>query len=347
MSVTLTPSHDLHTRRGTLIGVNGNPDATISTLSTLNPIRRALVGIPFLYQRITSTEPISLLISPTRHASSPDTSLAILHLDGTTDWRLAQRRALVAWTGKTLNVTPTINTRLTLAHWGTSDATGRGLLALAGQGHIYSIELGPNESYVAHPSNILAYSTNTTTTTTTPLPQPYRFKSTTAKFTIPLQLGNWFPDSRYIRALKTSNTYKFFQSIVLRIKTWSRRTLWGDRLFLRFEGPTTILIQSRASRVSEVLSREDVMEIGDAPAGLVQQTIRRARIAQEDGPSRSAAAAVVSAPTIVAAQTQTEQDNLHEKHTEEQKKREEGIKPPTKSDKLNFEAGMKGGDHAV
>lgn len=201
------------------------------------------------------------------------TTFAILQLDGTADWKLAQRKALLAWTGKSLTVTPSLNTRLSLAYWGSSDVTGRGLLALAGQGQVYSVELAEGESYVVHPSNILAY----TASSPTPLPQPYRFKSTNVRLQIPLQLGNFFPSSKFIETLKTSNTYKLIANSLLRIRTWSRRTLWGDRLFLQFRGPTTILIQSRATRVGDVLSTQEVNEIADTPAGVVQEAITAAQ----------------------------------------------------------------------
>lgn len=45
------------------------------------------------------------------------------------------------------------------------------------------------------------------------------------------------------------------------------------QLFLHFQGPTTILIQTRASRLSDVLSSQDVAEIADAPAGMVQSAV--------------------------------------------------------------------------
>lgn len=38
-----------------------------------------------------------------------------------------------------------------LAHWGNSQVTGRGLLALAGRGSIAQIKLESRESYIAHP----------------------------------------------------------------------------------------------------------------------------------------------------------------------------------------------------
>ena len=38
-----------------------------------------------------------------------------------------------------------------LAHWGNSQVTGRGLLALVGKGQVYQIMLKAGEQYVAHP----------------------------------------------------------------------------------------------------------------------------------------------------------------------------------------------------
>lgn len=265
LSVTLSPSQDLYTRRGTLVAFAGDPDGTVSTLRILNPIRRALVGIPFLYQKITSSSSINALIS----TRSPLTTFAIIQLDGTTDWKLAQRKALVAWTGNTLSVKPSLSTKFSLAYWGSSDVTGRGLLALAGQGQVYSIELAHGETYIVHPSNVLAYSSSSPS----PPPSPYRFKSTNVRFQIPLRLGNFFPSSKFVETLKTSHTYKFIANSFLRIRTWSRRTIWGDRLFLKFVGPTTLLIQSRAARVNDVLTAQEVNEIADAPTGVVQEAI--------------------------------------------------------------------------
>ncbi|KIW10945.1 hypothetical protein PV08_10244 [Exophiala spinifera] len=286
LSVTLSPSQDLYTRRGTLVAFGGDPDGTVSALRMLNPVRRALVGIPFLYQKVTSTSPANALIS----TRSPLTTFTILQLDGTTDWKLAQRKALLAWTGSTLSVKPSLNAKLSLAYWGSSDVTGRGLLALAGQGQVYAVELAEGESYVVHPSNVLAY----TASSPSPRPQPYRFKSNNVRLQIPLQLGNFFPSSKFVRTLKTSTAYKFLANALLRVRTWSRRTLWGDRLFLQFRGPTTLLIQSRAPRVTDVLTAQEVNEIADAPAGSVVEAIDNAREAEK---ARSEASASTPSAT--------------------------------------------------
>lgn len=38
-----------------------------------------------------------------------------------------------------------------MAHWGSSAITGRGLIALVGQGQVYSVELKQGEQYIVHP----------------------------------------------------------------------------------------------------------------------------------------------------------------------------------------------------
>lgn len=43
-----------------------------------------------------------------------------------------------------------------VAHWGNSQITGRGLLALAGRGSIAQIALQNEETYIAHPRFVTA-----------------------------------------------------------------------------------------------------------------------------------------------------------------------------------------------
>lgn len=111
LSVALLASQNLFTRRGSLVGVSGSPDHAVSVLSPLSPLTRAAVGIPFLYQKITSTTPLTLLIG----TKAANTSISVIHLDGRQDWVVAQRKGLVAWTGHTLNVRPSVNLRMVCA----------------------------------------------------------------------------------------------------------------------------------------------------------------------------------------------------------------------------------------
>ena len=118
LSVSLSASQNLYTRRGTLIGVGGKAEnvsstriatkalsvlivKAISTLSFHKPFRRAFLGLPFLYQRLSSATPLTALISS-------NGSLAVVQLDGSKDWKIPGK-ALLAWTGQTISVTPSVN----------------------------------------------------------------------------------------------------------------------------------------------------------------------------------------------------------------------------------------------
>lgn len=128
-----------------------------------------------------------------------------------------------------------------LAYWGNSQVTGRGLIALAGQGSISQVVLQAGESYVVHPryvslefqtsdadiqySNVAAYSMNANP------PLPYRLKMSSLRFQIPkIGVSKLLPDTRFIRAMRDSQTWQTFTSILFNVRTWARATIWGDRV---------------------------------------------------------------------------------------------------------------------
>ncbi|KAJ5217396.1 hypothetical protein N7468_010404 [Penicillium chermesinum] len=264
LSVSLSASQNLYTRRGTLVGLSGKADNVVSTLSVLEPFRRVATGVPFLYQKVSSASPVTALIS----VRNPTTSFAVVELDGSVDWMVAQRQALLAWTGRSLSIKPTINTSLSLAHWGSSEVTGRGLVALVGNGQVYSVELKEGEQYIAHPSNVVAY------TMTSNSPRRYRFKSTTLNFQVPglRTLPRLFQSNKYIQDISASKAWKSTMRFLHKLRTWSRMTIWGDRLFLQFDGPTTVLVQTRGPRLNDIVSEQQVNEIADAPRGITQSS---------------------------------------------------------------------------
>ncbi|KAI1097253.1 mitochondrial biogenesis AIM24-domain-containing protein [Jackrogersella minutella] len=283
LSVSLSASQRLYTRRGTLVAVSGKAQNAQSTLSILSPFTRAVTGVPFLYQRITSTTPLTALIS----TKSSTTTFTVLHLDGTTDWMVAQRTALLAWTGHTLTVTPRIQHRLPIAHWGSSELTGRGLAALSAPGHIYQLSLSEGEEFVAHPSHVVAY-----TVTKNP-PQAFRFKSSGIRFQVP-SLTAWLGDTEFLRTMRGTETYKVLSRVLFSLRTTARRTIWGDRLFLQFRGPATVLMSSRGARISDVLTNADVNELADAPMGVAPKAVELATKPKPDvGPPKTEDAAEV------------------------------------------------------
>lgn len=219
LSASISASQNLYTRKGTLVGFNGKAENAVSRLSLLEPFRRALLGVPFVYQRITSTSPYTALIA----SKSPITSMVVVHLDGRLDWMIARRNALLAWTGHTLQLKPRWNLKMSMAHWGNTAVTGRGLLALTGKGLIYQISLKTGEEYVVHPSNVIAYSVMQHA------PQPYRFKSNNLRFQIPNPL-TLLPDTRFWRTMRESTVWRLVKDSAFTVRTWARRTIWGDRV---------------------------------------------------------------------------------------------------------------------
>jgi hypothetical protein len=200
----------------------------VSTISLLEPFRRAIFGIPFIYQRVSSTTPYTALIA----TRSKSTSLVVVHLDGRLDWMIAQRKALLAWTGHNLTLSPRLNTKMAISHWGNTLVSGRGLLALSGSGVIHQITLKTGEEYVVHPSNVIAYSVMQNA------PQPYRFKATSFRLQIPNPI-TWLPDTRFWRTMRESTVWRFFRTAGFAVRTWARRTIWGDRVspgMIKFSG---------------------------------------------------------------------------------------------------------------
>lgn len=166
---------------------------------------------------------------------------------------------------------------MSLAHWGNSEVTGRGLVALAGPGQIYQVTLKAGEQYVAHPANVVAY------TVTQHPPQPYRFKSSNLRFQVPdLGFGSMLSKIKFFRVMKETDTWTGIRQLLFNFRTAARRTIWGDRLFMQFHGPTIILVSSRASRVSDVLTSRDINEIADSPPGAVQSAVTLAAKPEEN-----------------------------------------------------------------
>ncbi|KAK9369227.1 mitochondrial biogenesis AIM24-domain-containing protein [Lipomyces kononenkoae] len=279
LNIALPASATLFTRRGTLVGVNGDLDNVTSTLSMLTPTIRALVGIPFLYQKITSTTPLTALI--TSKSSSVQTTFAVISMDGRVDWTIAQRNALLAWTGSTLTVKPKLVPSLSFTRWGNTVLSGRGEIALVGKGQIYQVTLqNESDEFAVHPAHILAYTSNIPA----PKPSPYRLRHSRLKlprFQVPQAIPNSFrallpslapstsqstiggstlPGKSFLTDLQNTSVVRFLSRTWYRIVLTLRTAIWGDELLFKFKGPCTLLIQSRAPRLSDVIPASEMIE---------------------------------------------------------------------------------------
>ena len=208
---------------------------------------------------------------------------------------VAQRNALLAWTGHTLTLSSRLQTGLSLAYWGNTHLTGRGVAALAAPGQIYELTLAEGEDFVAHPGSVVAYSVSRH------LPLPFRFKSSSLRLQIP-SLTGWIPETEFMRNMRKTSTYQLLARWLHTLRTMARRTIWGDRLFLQFKGPSRILMSSRGVRVSDVMTGEQVNEIADAPAGELPKAVERAvtppSVAAETKPTLEQAPSAIHVATV-------------------------------------------------
>lgn len=189
---------------------------------------------------------------------------------------VTQRNALLAWTGHTLTLSPRMQTSLAPAHWGSTLLTGRGLAAVSAPGQVYQLTLGEGEEFVAHPASVVAYAVSRTA------PRPFRFKSSSFRLQVPSVLGRIMPaELAFMKTVRASGVYKFVARMLFGLRTMTRRTIWGDRLFLQFTGPTTLLMSSRGVRIADALSSREVNEIADAPAGAVQEALGSKPVEQQ------------------------------------------------------------------
>ncbi|EPQ67881.1 Bgt-1247 [Blumeria graminis f. sp. tritici] len=213
--------------------------------------------MPFLHHRISSTTNTTVLIS----TKSPITSFAVLNLNGTVDWMIAQRNALLAWTGHSLSLSARVARGFGFARWGNTKVTGRGLIALTGGGTIFQVRLKDGEKFVVNPSNVVAY------TLTQQLPEPYRLPS--SRYDLKQPWMNRITDLMY----KFSPTRDLFKArlwhravqLFNTILKWSRQAVFGNELFMKFTGPATILISSRTAQFNDWRSLQDAKPVGAEP----------------------------------------------------------------------------------
>lgn len=230
----------LYTRRGTLIGINGDVKNLRSTLSVFNSgffgaTSRILGGMPFLYQKVQSDDHFTALIG----TRSTATSFAVLELDGLFDWNITSKDALLAWSGPQAS-TKQQGIDRSLLHI-SMNLTGRGSAVIAGNGQIYQVVLQQEDEYIIHPSSVLAYAVSC------PPPQPLKLQS--IRIALPYKLPSFrrfLLRYEFFQVMSKQAFWITFKNALTSIKSFFSKMIWGDQLFVRFKGPTTILLQSRS-----------------------------------------------------------------------------------------------------
>jgi hypothetical protein len=62
-------------------------------------------------------------------------------------------------------------------------------------------------------------------------PLPYRFKSTALRFQIPrYDFGPLVANSKFLRTMAETGTWRAITKVLFTLRTWLRRSIWGDRV---------------------------------------------------------------------------------------------------------------------
>lgn len=252
LHLTIPASAQVHTRRGTILGVIdgklADVESKLSTNQSVAKLARAATS-PILYQQITSISPVSLLIGTQNNQSS----YVVLPLSKEYDWVVAQRKALLGWVGAS------VEPYSSLKFWGNINVKqeqeqSNGQLVLAGDGKIFQLEVDSGETIWVNPSNVIAYTHTNEDSKRAIVRLPRAL--TSKRLELP-QLPGWI--ERYFATLSVPPTV---QRVLSSLKTVTGKLFFrDDDVALRVEGPRTVLVQSKGTPLSHVFDKREIKEI--------------------------------------------------------------------------------------
>ncbi|ODQ81819.1 hypothetical protein BABINDRAFT_32074 [Babjeviella inositovora NRRL Y-12698] len=178
--------YGLHNQRGTNTTTPLSLAGITKQLEIISPVKRTILGgFSFTYEKLSSSEPFSLIVSANNksmlnpfHKSNGNKTFATLTLDGRIDWAVFPNDAVQLYSGESLlisnNVVPKAASTTLLQKLSTREPTatglfswfkagytllsGRGYVGLVGNGQIYRIQLRASEEIMVAKKSLLAVS---------------------------------------------------------------------------------------------------------------------------------------------------------------------------------------------
>ncbi|CAN6646809.1 hypothetical protein TRVA0_022S00430 [Trichomonascus vanleenenianus] len=242
---SIPASSAIHTRRGTILGVN-SATGIQSTLSTDGGLTELARSIPVAYQRVTTTSPTTLLIG----TQAADASYAIVPVSKEYNWIVTQRKALLGWT-QPIHFGAAPESTL----WSSSGAvqleykSGPSQVALVGSGQVYQIELQDGETLQVNPRNLIAYTV--VDSSESMLGFTFRRRKITQyalpKLALPYGIESTVVGKRIIPLIDA--TSKWLAKYLFRAR---------DQIVMEFSGPRTLLVQTNTSPLDDLMDKKDV-----------------------------------------------------------------------------------------
>ncbi|ODV98028.1 hypothetical protein PACTADRAFT_185603 [Pachysolen tannophilus NRRL Y-2460] len=143
-----------------VVGISGKLDNLTKELSLIT----SGISKPILYQRIYNTSPINLLVANSLNFRN----FVVLNLKNNENenWVVSNSKNLIAWSGNYLNLKLNpkkihgSSSNSYLSKFNALDVDGEGIIALAGNGQLFKVELNQDESIYINPSALVAHKVN-------------------------------------------------------------------------------------------------------------------------------------------------------------------------------------------
>lgn len=157
-SINNPPSVPLYVKRGGLLGIYGESTGNVRLRMFWKPL-----GLVWRspYQRLVSTTPFSVLVSPPKL----NQLFATVIVDGQVDWAIVQSQLFAIFTGNTLTLSvkpkPDGLANPGWQHRGVYDYVGgRGQLGLTGFGTVYRVNIADQETMMVSKKHLIALTTS-------------------------------------------------------------------------------------------------------------------------------------------------------------------------------------------
>lgn len=250
LHVTLPSSTVLKTRTRSLVAVHGQLDGVSQKLCVLNLWK---TGKPLLYNEVSSTSPLSLLLSdkngfvnvPLEQEAHP--------------WTVMDTERIAGWYGN-VEFSNSITNGVHI------NPQSKGNLILTGASQVFTLDIQDKESIYVNPSSIVAFQgTAQSFHKLNYLEIPDFGAWNTIKTTYTYLLSRWFPeavqaepqDRKLVEVHEQSAWHKTLQWL----SNKTNNILLKNRLFYQIDGPATLIVHNSFKPQSRTFTENQLTQI--------------------------------------------------------------------------------------
>lgn len=271
INITLPPSSVLNLRTNSILAANGDLNNISSKLSILK-----LFTNPLIYNKISSTTPLSLILSN----KGSNKFFVNLELSELEEWTIFNTKNLIAWYGPDLKITNNNKIGINL-----SSGNNKSNVILNGETQLFTLNLEQDETLYLNPKSIIAINSSQSgsnfhklDSSSLQLSIPkfkiwdsikIAFNSLYSKFNQYIQVPSETKAIETTKSITTENKSSTSFEIPQSLKsfgTWIstkfNNFILNDKVFYEVKGPATIIVQNSTSiSTSKIFTNEQLNEI--------------------------------------------------------------------------------------